>query len=111
LKKMDLDLYVAEGSNFQLLLDLVYGQRCVPGVVRGGDRDGVDIEIEDEIEDEVENEVEVEVENEIEDEDIVLSVDLKVGGDQDEHIPMHWKFHRSRPLTPMDCGRREAPLI
>ena len=33
----------------------MYGQRFVPGVVRGGDRDEVDIEIEDEIEDEVEN--------------------------------------------------------
>jgi len=72
LKKMDLD--IAEGSNFLLLLDLVYGQRFVPGVVRGGDRDGVDIEIEDEIEDEVENDVVV-LEDEAEAEDIVLRVD------------------------------------
>jgi hypothetical protein len=86
-------------------LDLVYGQRFIPGVVRGGDRGEVDIEIEDEIEDEVENDAEVEVD------DIVLRVDLKVGGDQGEHIPIHWIFHRSGPFPPMDCWRREAPLV
>lgn len=89
LNMIDSDLDVAEGSNVQVLLELVYGQQVVPRVVRVGDRNGVENEIEDEAVDE----------------DILLSIVVGIV-ERGEHILIKWIFHRSGPLTSTVCWRR-----
>lgn len=68
------------------MLELVDGQQVVPGLVRDGDRSGVEDELEDEAVDE----------------DILVSVVVGIV-ERGEHIPIKWKFHRTRPLTAMVC--------
>lgn len=86
---IDSDLDVVEGSKVEILLELVYGQHVVPGVVRGRDRGGVEGELEDEVVDE----------------GILVSVVVGIV-ERGEHILIEWIFHRVRPLTATACWQR-----